>query len=123
MFTVEGSQVRLLIGIVYFLRLALDFERLTASESILEYLLKAQEFKNRQVHRRMESQPSLVGSQRRVELYTISAVDLDLALVIFPGDSELDDTLGDRSDFESSLVFGVLLEEGGVFERRSKFCG
>lgn len=68
----------------------------------------------------MKSQSPLVWSQRRVELYTVSAIDLDFTLVIFPGDSELDDTLGDRSDLESRLVFWVLLEEGGVFESRGK---
>lgn len=93
---------------------------LTASQSILENLFKAQELEDRQVHRRMKSQSSLVWPQCRVELYTVSAIDLDFTLVIFPGDSELDNTLGDRSDLESGLVFWVLLEEGGVFESRGK---
>ena len=71
----------------------------------------------------MESQSSLVWTQCRVELHTVSAIDLDLALVIFPGDSELDDPLGNGGDLESGLVLGILLEEGRVLECRSKLCG
>lgn len=64
----------------------------------------------------MESQSSLVGAQRGVELHTVAAVDLRLVLVVFPDDAELDDALGDGDDLEGGLVFGFLLEEGGVFE-------
>ena len=56
-------------------------------------------------------------------MHTVSAIDLDLSLVVFPGDSELDDSLGNGGDFESGLVFWVLLEEGGVLERRGKLWG
>jgi len=84
---------------------------LTAGQGILENLFEAQELKNRQVHRGMEPQPTLVWPQCRVELHTVSAIDLDSTLVIFPGDSELDDPFGDRGNFESGLVFRILLEE------------
>lgn len=56
-------------------------------------------------------------------MHTVSAIDLDLSLVVFPGDSELDDSLGNGGDFESDLVFWVLLEEGGILERRGKLWG
>jgi len=36
---------------------------------------------------------------------------MELTLVIFPGDTELDDTLGDLDDLEGSSVLGVLGEE------------
>jgi hypothetical protein len=64
----------------------------------------------------MESQSSLVGAKRRVELYTVSAVDLWLVVVIFPDNAELDHSFGDGDDFEGGLVFGVLFEEGRVLE-------
>ena len=64
----------------------------------------------------MEPETTLVRPQRRVELDTVSSIDLKLVLVIFPADAELDDTLGDGGDFEGGAVFGVLLEEGGVLE-------
>lgn len=47
---------------------------------------------------------------------SVSAVDLDLVLVIFPDDTELDDAFWDGGDLESFLVFWVLLEEGRVLE-------
>jgi hypothetical protein len=42
----------------------------------------------------MKSETSLVGTSGRVELYSHSVVDLHLALVIYPGNSEQDLTLG-----------------------------
>lgn len=64
----------------------------------------------------MESKTTLVGTQGRIELYTVSSVDLDLALVVFPDHAELDDPFRDGCDFEGGLVFWVFLEQGGVFE-------
>ena len=70
----------------------------------------------------MESQAALVGAQGGVELDAVAAVDLGLALVVLPDDAELDDALGDGDDLERGLVFGVLLEEGAVFEGRGQLC-
>ncbi len=64
----------------------------------------------------MESKSALVRSQCRIELHTVSTVDLYFALVVFPHNTELDDPLGDGSDLEGGLVFRVLLKQGGVFE-------
>ena len=52
---------------------------------------------------------------------TISTVDLQLSLVIFPDNSELDDSLGDGDDLEGNLVFWILLKECAVFEGRDEF--
>jgi hypothetical protein len=68
----------------------------------------------------MESQPSLVWAQSRVKLHTVSTVDLDLVLVVFPDDTELDDAFGDGDDLERGLVLGLLLKEGAVFEGGDK---
>ena len=89
---------------------------LTSSKSILKDLLKAQELQDAQVNGRMESEAALVWAKGRVELDTVAAVDLRLSLVIFPDDTELDDSLGDGDDLQGGLVFGVLFEEGAVFE-------
>ena len=70
----------------------------------------------------MESKTSLIWPQGRVELDTISAVDLHLPLVILPDHSELDDSFRYGSNFEGGLVFRILLEEGGVFEGRNELC-
>lgn len=89
---------------------------LTASQSILKDLLEAQELEYRQIDGGVKAKASLVGAQGRVELHAVSPVDLHLSLVILPGHSELNDSLGDGSYFESGLVLRVLFEEGGIFE-------
>jgi hypothetical protein len=93
---------------------------LTASECVLEDLLEAKEFEDGEVDGRVEAQAALVGAEGAVELHTVGAVDLWLQLVVLPDDTELDDTLGDGDDLQGSLVFGVLLEEGGVLEGRGQ---
>ena len=84
---------------------------LTASESILEDLLKAQELQDRKVHAWVESETTLVWSKSTVELDSETAVDLHLALVVFPCYSELDHTLWNGGDLECLLVLWVLLIE------------
>jgi len=96
---------------------------LTSSQSILEDLLEAQKLQDRQVDCRVETETSFVWSKCRVELDSVTTVYLWLVLVIFPDHPELDDTLGDGDDLEGSLVFWLLLEEGGVFEGGDKLCG
>jgi hypothetical protein len=70
----------------------------------------------------VESEASLVWTEGGVELDTVAAVDLWLEVVILPDDAELDDALWDGDDGEGSLVFWVLLEEGGVLEGRGQLC-
>lgn len=69
----------------------------------------------------MEAEAALVGSQGRVELHAVPAVDLDLAFVVFPDNAELDDALGDGDDLEGGPVLGVLLEEGAQLEGGGQF--
>lgn len=95
---------------------------LTASKRILEDLLETQELQNAEVDTWVEAQTALVGTKSAVELHTETAVDLTLALVVLPGNTELDDALGDGGDLESLAVLGVLLEEGGVLQGRGKLC-
>lgn len=64
----------------------------------------------------MESKTTLVRTKSTVELNTETTVDLAFALVILPGDTELDDALGDGGDFEGFAVFGMLVEELAVFD-------
>lgn len=89
---------------------------LTASEGILEDLLKSEELEDRQVHAGVQTQTTLVGAQGGVELNTVTTVDLDLALVVLPLDAELDDALRDGSNLEGGTVLGELLEQGAVLE-------
>lgn len=91
-------------------------QRLTAGKSILEDLLETQELEDRQVDGRVQTETALVRTEGRVELHSVTAVDLDLVLVVFPDNSELDDALGDGGNLEGFFVFWVLLEEGRVLE-------
>jgi hypothetical protein len=97
--------------------------RHTASESILEDLLKAQELENGQVDRRVQAQTALVGAERRVELHAVALVDLAVALVVLPDDAELDDALGDRDYLEGLFVLGVLLEKRRILEGGDELWG
>lgn len=62
------------------------------------------------------------GGKGGVELDAESAVDLEVAPVVLPGDAELDDAVGDGGDLEGGAVLGVLLEEGRVLEGAGKLC-
>lgn len=68
----------------------------------------------------MKSQTSLVGAKGGVELHAVSPIDLEVAGIVLPDDSELDDALGDGSDLESGPILGVLLKEGAVLESARK---
>ena len=71
----------------------------------------------------MKSKTSLIGAQGRVELYTISLIDLHLVLVVLPNYTKLYDSLRYSDNLKSSLVFGVFFEEGGVLESGDKIYG
>lgn len=68
----------------------------------------------------METETALVRTESRVELDTVTTVDLELAAVVLPDDSELDDALRDGNDLESGLVLGVLGEQGAVLKGARK---
>ena len=70
----------------------------------------------------METETAFVGAKSGIELDSITPVDLDLVLVIFPYNAELDDSFGDGSDLEGFSVVRVLLEEGGVLQGRDELC-
>jgi hypothetical protein len=90
--------------------------RLTSRQGILEDLLEAQELQDAEIDGGVQAETALVWAKGRVELDSVAAVDLDLVLVVLPNHAELDDALGDGDNLEGGLVFGVLLEEGAVFE-------
>jgi hypothetical protein len=91
-----------------------------ASQGILEDLLETKELENRQVDAGVESETALVRTKGRVELDAVTTVDLEVTLVVFPDDTELDNTLRDGGNSKSSAVLGVLLEEGAVLEGRGE---
>lgn len=70
----------------------------------------------------MESQATLVRAKSGVELDAVPAVHLQVTLVVFPDDSELDDTLWDRNDAQRGSVLGMLLEQRALLEGGHKLC-
>jgi hypothetical protein len=49
-------------------------------------------------------------------LHTVSTVDLELAIIVFPHDAELDNSLRYRDNIERGLVLRVLFKESAVLE-------
>ena len=61
-------------------------------KGVLENLLEAEKFKNALVYCRMETKTTFVWSDRTVELYTVSFVYLYFAVVIYPRNTERNDS-------------------------------
>jgi len=64
----------------------------------------------------METQAALVGADRGVELHAEAAVDLDLALVVYPRDAEHDQALR----LNDAVDDAVLLQLRTGFDNRLK---
>ena len=81
-------------------------------EAVFQSLLKAEELYDRGRDRGVETQTALIGADRAVELDAETAVHLDLAAVIHPGDSKLNETfrLNKTLDNAVFLVLRVLLD-------------
>ena len=62
----------------------------------------------------MEAEAALVGAYRAVELDAEAAVDADIAVVVHPGDGELDKALGlDKALHDAVfLILGMVLDHG-----------
>lgn len=67
----------------------------------------------------MQSETTLVWTEGRVELDSVTPVDGDGTVISLPGDSEGDDSLWDLDDLEGSSVLWLLLEELGTLSDRS----
>jgi hypothetical protein len=68
----------------------------------------------------VETETALIRTKSRVELHTVSTVDLDLSRIVLPYNTELDDTFGDRGNWEGTLQFGGDLKELRRLEGRDK---
>jgi hypothetical protein len=82
------------------------------SEAVLEDLLKGEEFQDSEIHAGVKSQPTLKGPEGAIHLDSKASIDLDLSLIIDPGYSEHDDSLGlyDALQDSSAPVSGIRLE-------------
>ena len=70
------------------IRTALRSPHGKACQRILESLLKSQEKHDTGGHCGMETEAAFVGTDGRVKLYTVSAIDLGEPVVIHPGNTE-----------------------------------
>src|SRR5208283_6231097 len=78
--------VALALGIK--IRAALAAAHGERGQGILQYLLEGKEFQNAQVYGRMEAESALIGSDGAVHLDAESAIYLDVALIVDPGDAK-----------------------------------
>ena len=62
-------------------------------QAVFEGLLKCEELDDRQVDAGMQPQTALVRTDGRVKLHSPGAVDLGFAMVVLPGNTELDGSL------------------------------
>ena len=74
-------------------------------------MLKSQELQDGKIDSGMEPQTTLVRSESRVELDSITPVDLQLSLIVLPDNPKLDNTLRGGDDRQTFLEFRVDLEE------------
>ena len=83
------------------------------SEGVFKDLLKAEEFQDALIDARMKAQATLIGADRTVELDAVSPVDLILALVVDPRNTEADDALRFDKAFKQLglLIFGMALQD------------
>ena len=83
-----------------------------AGQSVLEGLLKAQELDDGQVDGGVEAQTALVGAQGGIVLHTIAAVHMILAVVVHPGDAELNGALRLHDPLQQAglFVLGVSID-------------
>ena len=86
-------------------------------ERILERLFETEELQDTQVHRRMEAQTTLIGSDSAVELHTVTEVHLYLALVVDPRHTEGDDTLGLYDALDNLRLLELRMLVIHVFDR------
>ena len=83
-------------------------------EAVLEDLLESQELDDGDVYGRVKPESSLIGTDGRIELDAVSAVHLDLTLIVYPGNAEDDLALRlyQALEYSGCLVLGVGLDDG-----------
>ena len=84
-----------------------------AGQGVLEDLLEAEELDDAEVDGRVQAQAALVRADRGVELHAVAAVDMDLAVVVYPRHAELDLALRLRDALQDAggLILRVGLDD------------
>ena len=94
-----------------------------ARQGVLEDLFESQEFQDAQVDALVEAQAAFVRADGAVGLDAVAAVDVEDAVVIFPGDAENDDAFRFDDAFQDVVlfIFRFLFQHG--HEGRQYFAG
>ena len=82
-----------------------------SSQRVLEDLFESQKLNDRQIDSGMETETSLVWTNSRIVLDTEGTIDLNLALVINPRNTELNGTFWFSQTDHDIHIFRVLLED------------
>ena len=72
--------------------------------AFLKVCSKARNLRIDRLTRRMEAQAALVGPDRGAVLDAVAAVDLDVAVIVHPGNAELHDALGFDQPVEQTVL-------------------
>lgn len=112
---IDIARPRPLIGIVAD-KTTLDFldrhvARALTGQGILENLFETKKLDNPEIHRRVKSNPALVGTQCTVELNSEAAIDLNLPAVILPGNTKNNLTLWLADSLNYLLISMKIAEE------------
>ena len=91
-------------------------------QRVLEDLLKSEELDDAEIDGRMETEAALVRSDSGVKLDTESAVDLDIALIVYPWDAEDDLALGLNDALEDACFDKVRAGIGHRIQSREDFA-
>src|SRR5690606_1812258 len=87
-------------------RAALTAAHGQGGERVLEGLLESQELEDGQIHRGVKAHPALVRANSGAVLDAEGTIDVDLALIVDPGDAELNRAFGFNQALQKPL-FGV----------------
>ncbi len=98
-------------------------------QSVFEDLFKAQEFDNGKIDVVPEAQTALVRANGRIELDAVGSVDLNLPLIVYPGNPKQNGALRFHQAADDILLFnaGILLHHGdqrfqNLINSFQKFC-
>ena len=92
-----------------------------SGEGVFENLFKAQEFEDAQIHAGMEAEAALVRSDGAVEFHAVSAVHLDLPLVVDPRHAEQDGSFRFNDPFQNRVIFVLGIRGQDRFDRAEHF--
>ena len=90
-------------------------------QGVFQNLLKAEELDDGEVHAGVEAKTALVGADGRIVLDTVAAVDLNIAVVVHPGNTELNHAFRLYKALKKRSFFPFRMLVDDQFERLKDF--